>query len=123
MNEFLFLMRAIASGKSIIRSVLDYRLKRETLEGRIIDLGAGKKDMYGAFIPKAKDSTYELMDLKQGATINFEIDRLPYADFSFDTVLLLNVLEHIFNYAHLVKEIHRIKKTEGQLIGFVPFLM
>jgi SAM-dependent methyltransferase len=123
MNDFLFLSREILQGKSVIRATLDLELKKEFLKGRILDLGSGGGDYYSNFIPREESSSYELLDIKKGAAVNFETDVLPYADGTFDTVIFLNVLEHIFNYAHILKEIKRLKKTEGVLIGYVPFLM
>jgi SAM-dependent methyltransferase len=55
--------------------------------------------------------------------IDFETDKLPYADASIDTVILNNVLEHIYNHNHLVKEINRILKKDGTFVGFVPFII
>lgn len=123
MNDFLFLLKSIWRGNSITRSVLDARLKCEFIKGLILDLGAGKKDVYSNLIPKEQDAKFSFLDVKLGATIDFEIDPLPYTEGTFDTVLFFNVLEHLFNYIHILKEIRRIKKHDGQLVGFVPFLM
>ncbi len=121
--SFLFLCKEITSGKSVVRSYLNLRLKGERLRGRILDLGSGGSDRYSTFIPKEEDAMYELFDVKQGTVVDFEVDTLPRESDSYDTVLLLNVLEHIYNYPHLLHEIRRIKKGNGVLIGFVPFLM
>ena len=92
MKEFLFLLKNIVSGKSVIRSTLNFRLQQEYLQGRILDLGSGGSDRYSSFIPRAEDSEYELFDAKKGNAVDFEIDPLPYADKTYDTVMLLNVL-------------------------------
>ncbi len=123
MKKFLFVISKIFSGKGVTRSFLDYRLIQEFLNGKILDLGSGSSDRYSKIIPKTKDSEYVLFDVKVGEEIDFEKDRLNYDDNTFDTVLLLNVLEHIYNYNHFLSEIKRIKKDSGVLIGFVPFLM
>ncbi|MFM2381267.1 MAG: hypothetical protein RLZZ76_34 [Candidatus Parcubacteria bacterium] len=123
MKDFLFLITEIAKGKSAIRSTLNFRLRDEFLSGRILDLGSGGSDRYSTFIPREKDSTYELLDIKKGAQINFESDSLPYADDTFDTIILLNVLEHLYHTQNILTEIKRIKKDEGVFIGYVPFLM
>jgi SAM-dependent methyltransferase len=123
MNDFLFLMSEIAKGKSAIRSTLNARLKREFLKGKILDLGSGGSDRYSTFISREEASTYELMDIKKGATVNFETDVLPYSSGSYDTVILLNVLEHLYHTQNILREIRRIKKNDGMFIGYVPFLM
>ncbi len=123
MKDFLFLLKEISRRKSLIRATLNARLKTDFLKGKILDLGSGGADLYSSFIPRDKDSSYELLDLQRGATVNFESDTLPYENNIYDTVLFLNVLEHLFNHTHILKEIQRIKKSDGVLIGYVPFLM
>lgn len=123
MKEFLFLLKNIAEGKSVIRSTLNFRLKKEFLSGKILDLGSGGSDRYSSLIPRTKNSVYELFDAKKGNVIDFEKDKLPYREDVYDTVMLLNVLEHLFNSSTILKEIVRIKKSDGVLIGYVPFLM
>jgi SAM-dependent methyltransferase len=123
MNDYLFLVKEIARGKSAIRATLNARLKDEFLEGRVLDLGSGGADLYSNFIPREKESTYELIDIQRGAKIDFETDALPYESGVFDTVLFLNVMEHLFNYTNMLTEIKRIKTGGGVLVGYVPFLM
>lgn len=123
MKDFFFLVTEIAKGKSAIRATLNYRLKEEFLKGKILDLGSGGSDRYSSYIPREEDSVYELFDMKKGIAVDFEKDVLPYVNDVYDTVVLLNVLEHLFNYANILKEIVRIKKSQGLCIGYVPFLM
>jgi SAM-dependent methyltransferase len=122
MKDFLFLTREIWEGKSLLRATLNARLQQEFLEGKILDLGSGGSDRYSTTIPRHISSSYELFDVKQGVVVDFEQDRLPYTDSAYDTILLFNVLEHLFNYSNILKEIRRIKRTDGVFIGYVPFL-
>lgn len=46
--------------------------------------------------------------------------RLPYQDESFNNVILLEVLEHLFNPLNQLKEIYRVLKPVGQLILTTP---
>lgn len=122
MNDFLFLTKEILKGNSLLRATLNFRLRKEFLQGKILDLGSGGSDRYSTSIPRGDSSTYEMFDVKQGVVVDFEKDALPYGDSVYDTVLLFNVLEHLFNYSNLLKEIRRIKKTNGVFVGYVPFL-
>ncbi len=121
--SFLFVFRSIASGKSVTRSLLNDRLRQEELVGLTIDIGGGKDATYLPSMPKASRVEFSTFDVKAGALINFETDPLPSADGVYDTVLFLNVMEHIFNHQHLANEVVRIVKPGGKVIGFVPFLM
>jgi SAM-dependent methyltransferase len=122
-KDFIFIAKSLFSGKSIIRATLNARLRKEFLSGRILDLGSGGSDRYSGYIPREKDSTYELFDMKKGMTVNFETDALPYGDGVYDTVILLNVLEHLYETQNILREIKRIKKGDGTFIAYVPFLM
>jgi 2-polyprenyl-3-methyl-5-hydroxy-6-metoxy-1,4-benzoquinol methylase len=45
---------------------------------------------------------------------------LPYADGTFDAVLVVDVLEHVDDPAHVISEIARVLKPDGRFVGFVP---
>jgi SAM-dependent methyltransferase len=45
---------------------------------------------------------------------------IPYADGTFDAVLVVDVLEHVPDPAHTVAEIARVLKPDGRFVGFVP---
>jgi len=47
---------------------------------------------------------------------------LPFRDDTFDTVLLLEVLEHVAHPAQVLAEIHRVLKPGGVLLMSMPFL-
>jgi SAM-dependent methyltransferase len=106
-----------------MRAFLNLRLAQEMLRGKTIDVGGGKHADYLSFMKK--DDQFELLhyDVKTGAEIDFEKDRLPAEDGTYATVLFLNVMEHIFNHQHIANEVVRIVGPGGRLIGFTPFLM
>jgi SAM-dependent methyltransferase len=122
-KDYFFLCSEINKGKSIIRAFLNLRLSKECLRGKTIDIGGGGGQNYLSFMERSNDVQFQTFDLKVGKNIDFEKDTLPSADGVYDTVLFLNVMEHIFNYQHIANEVVRITKSDGQLIGFVPFLM
>ena len=123
MKDFLFLCKEIMKGKSVTRAYLNLRLSRDVLKGSVIDIGGGKSSDYLSFMKSEKEFSFVNVDKKAGTDINFETDRLAADNVQYDTVLFLNVMEHIYNYQHIANEVIRITKPGGQLIGFVPFLM
>jgi SAM-dependent methyltransferase len=122
-KDYLFYCSEIFKGKSVLRAFLNNRLAKETIKGDTIDIGGGGGDSYISFVNRSEDVTFQTFDLKVGSSIDFEKDNLPALNGTYDTVLFLNVMEHIFNYQHIADEVVRITKPGGQLIGFVPFLM
>jgi len=124
MKKYLFILKVIWEGKSVTRGYTNFSLSDIELRGKTIDIGSsGGGKTYLEFMPATEDTVFESFDIKLGNNVDFEKDRLPAADNSYDTVIFLNVMEHIFNYQHIANEVQRIVKTRGQLIGFVPFLM
>jgi SAM-dependent methyltransferase len=123
MKKFKFIFREINKGKSLIRSYLNYHLQSLEIKGKTIDIGGGSGEGYISFMKRLEDVEFQTFDLKVGNSVDFEKDQLPAEDGTYDTVLFLNVMEHIFNHQHIANEVMRITKTDGVVIGYVPFLM
>jgi glycosyltransferase involved in cell wall biosynthesis/SAM-dependent methyltransferase len=52
---------------------------------------------------------------------NCEVDRFPYEDESFDTILCCELLEHLqTDPMHMMSEIHRVLKANGTLVLTTP---
>jgi len=106
----------------------NYRYFKEHLkdlppEKIVLDLGAGPsqfRDLTRRFENSfAVDFLpYELVDVVTDLN-----QKLPFRDSAFDIVLLSNVLEHIPNVDFLLRECFRILKTDGLILGTIPFLM
>lgn len=96
------------------------------VKGRLIDLGCGLAPMYAAYMNHITEVTCVdwSNDSSHSPYIDFEQDLnqpLSFADESFDTVLLTDVLEHIRKPDCLLAEIQRIMSTDGVLLLNVPF--
>lgn len=123
MNYIRTILTELWHGKSLLRIYLNRRLAREHLSGEVLDVGCGSNVLYLDFIPREKGTHMNVFDQKVGQVMDFERDALPQSTNTFDTVLVLNVLEHVFNYNHLIDEMKRVMKPGGTLIGFTPFLV
>lgn len=64
----------------------------------------------------------ELGDIP-GKTANLNKDNLPFEDASFDLVTCTEVIEHIENYHHLVREAYRVLKPGGHFIVSTPNIL
>ncbi len=121
-SGLLHQLQQLLRGQSIARIKMNEAFIGRRIHGRTIDVGGGRSPDYFDYLTQEEGSTVEAID---GSTddIDFERDSLPYGDGAIDTVLLSNVLEHIYRYDHLLRECARILKSDGRLIGFVPFFV
>ena len=55
----------------------------------------------------------EIMSIRRGAP-------LPFDDATFDSITLMDVLEHVSRQSELLTELNRVLKSEGRLIITVP---
>jgi SAM-dependent methyltransferase len=96
------------------------------VHGTLCDLGCGYAPLYLLYKDYANDVV--LCDWKnslhKNAHIDFECDLnqpLPFDDCSFDTIILSDVLEHIYEPNLLLGEISRCLRSNGVLMLNVPF--
>lgn len=95
--------------------------------GTILDIGSGSRKVENSLPP---GSNYISIDYLMTATkwynsqphIFGDGQLLPIRSNSVDTVLLLDVLEHIENPKKAIAEIERVLRPEGRLIIQVPFM-
>ncbi|MBI1806089.1 MAG: class I SAM-dependent methyltransferase [Ignavibacteria bacterium] len=52
--------------------------------------------------------------------VNLNIEPIPYPDNYFDTVVSLDVIEHVFDPIRFLKEIHRVLRRDGYTIISTP---
>lgn len=100
----------------------EYRALRDiTLSGRVLDLGGSKNSEYHRLFRGTFSIT--TANLSPNADIVCDFEKvLPIDSASYDTILLINVLEHIFEYRQLLREVARILRSGGTVIIVVPFL-
>jgi SAM-dependent methyltransferase len=93
----------------------------------VLDYGAGEgKHLY--LVRKFKPLARLVgVDIREAHTaVDFEFHRvapnapLPLGDDTYDLVISCDVLEHVENIEHSLDEIHRVLRSGGSFIGFVP---
>lgn len=129
MNFFVYWKEAWR-GKDICRTMMNEVCGGLKLRGRVLDLGSGSnKASYHRFFQKDESARIDFLDLRPVfhggglAVFDFEKDSLPYETASVDQILMFNLLEHLYNYDHLLQEAARALKKDGQIFGAVPFLV
>lgn len=111
---------------SVLR-ILEYEiLERVEVDGRVLDFGGGANAHYGKLMDKWRAAcVYETANIDPFIRPTYLISPgrpLPMADSTFDAVVTLNTLEHIYDTHGALRELFRVMKPGGRLTVTVPFL-
>lgn len=123
-----------------LRSPAPQRLLMETIDAliykpdvRVLDVGAGSvveknrragqyalADKYAQLV---KQRGYFGTDVQAGDNVMFVADAhlLPIADASLDGVIMVSVLEHLYDPIRAVDQISRVLKPGGVFFSYAPF--
>ncbi|GAA6152316.1 class I SAM-dependent methyltransferase [Pseudoteredinibacter isoporae] len=114
----------------VYRQVAEQRsLVRGACEGVVFDVGSGNADLLKDLDDSRVESFYSL-DYYETAVnwygskpqVYGDAHALPFADQVADSVVLLDVLEHLDAPADALNSIRRVLKSGGKLIMGVPFM-
>jgi len=102
-------------------------LKDHLKLGSILDVGAGQGH-YSWWIaktyPQAQVTALDRIDVENPIGFKYQKtdleEKLLAEDNQFDTILVFDVIEHISNHDSLLKELFRVCKNGGVIIGSVP---
>jgi hypothetical protein len=121
------ILKKMAKGKSLARILMNAETHGFSINGKILDIGGGSNPSYIKQMNMASGSELVSMDLihpQEGrGNIDLEHDAFPYLDASIDCILMMNILEHLYNYNHMLSESFRVLKISGTVLGFVPFMV
>jgi len=113
--------------KGLHNEVIKYIRKYNEAESRILDLGAGN----GAFSLFLKDQGYsiEAVEIEKERfkptdifCFNIDINQNIYEQINkrFDTIVSIEVLEHIENQRHFLRQCNKLLENKGKLIITTP---
>jgi SAM-dependent methyltransferase len=120
-----YLFKQTLKRRTLPRILQNIFLKKISISGDVIDLGGSEAAQYYSYINTDKVVSMKYADLykKNDNIINIDFEKKFVIDNKvFDTVVLMNVVEHVYNYSNLFSESFRILKNNGRIIGVVPFL-
>jgi SAM-dependent methyltransferase len=124
--DFAALVRGTWSGSTILRTLEEAALRQHgILSGTTLDLGGADSGFVSQLRRDAGVRAFVVdvrPEAKPHVVANFE-SGLPFQTGSIRTVLLHNVLEHVYDYRSLLTEIERVLAPSGCLLLSVPFLM
>jgi len=100
---------------------------RAHARGRLLDLGCGKVPLYELYRPTVSSTVcVDWPNSHHGQAhvdVTCDLNRpLPFKSASFDTILLSDVVEHLFDYPTAWSEMARVLRPSGRAIVGVPFL-
>jgi ubiquinone/menaquinone biosynthesis C-methylase UbiE len=105
----------------------DVRLFFPTLNGKILDVGCGQSPY--RFLLNRSTTRYHGIDIEDAEKFDysnpdvtpFNGRDIPFGNDKFDGLICTEVLEHVFDHAKLISEIHRVLKPGGRAIVTVPW--
>tara|TARA_Y100000310_G_scaffold214702_1_gene215624 strand:+ start:14836 stop:15465 length:630 start_codon:yes stop_codon:yes gene_type:complete len=110
--------------QSLFRKLTNKKLSTISLSGAVLDIGGSHDASYHKLFQG--DYTVTAVNIQKDTdpdvVLDIDTEKLPFNDESYDAVLLINLLEHVYDYKHVLSESYRVLKQEGKLIAVVPFL-
>ena len=122
--NFSCFLRTIKDIKSIsiMRTLMNQLIESKKFEGKLIDIGGGENCNYRKIL---KYANYTSVNIEKNINPDFLIkvnEKIPIKDNSFDICLMFNVLEHIYDWDFIFREVKRLLKNKGKIYLIIPFL-
>ena len=102
---------------------LQAEIARQQPEAWILDVGAGRGDFADLF---GERTNYIALDIYPYPEVDLVCDLSltnPFQPGTFDAILLMNVLEHVYDGRALVSTLGDLLKPGGRLIIAIPFMV
>jgi len=108
---------------TILREAEHEAIRQIMLSGRVLDLGGDARSAYRTLFRGSCTFTTVNMAPEAHPDIVTDLEKpLPIASASYDGVVLMNVLEHVFEYRALLDECSRVLVPGGTMVIAVPYL-
>jgi len=90
-------------------------------KGVILEVGAGGSYLKNRFIDSNESWVTTDYDIRADVDIRCDGQSLPFNENLFDTIICIDVIEHVTNPHQMIGELVRVLKPEGVLILSTPF--
>lgn len=95
------------------------------IKGKTLDIGCGQKP-YEKYFTSSEYIGLEIDSpenrRRKKADYFYDGKKFPFYDREFDSVIVNQVLEHVFNPDEFLSDIHRVLKEDGMLLLSIPFV-
>lgn len=120
-----FVLHQTLQNKSILRAMMNFSVKNLSLSGMVLDLGAGTNPSYYPLMNMKKVKQLVKHDhYSDQADKTIDLENPPSVKTSeFNHVLCFNLLEHLYQPKQALRFAHANLVEQGQLHGFVPFMI
>ena len=91
-------------------------------KGKVLDIGGGKDSNYKDLL---NFDSYTSINIDEKINPDFLLkvnEKFPINENTFDTCIIFNVLEHIFEWDFIFSELTRVLKKRGEIHIIIPFL-
>jgi SAM-dependent methyltransferase len=113
----------MSKGYSIMRELQYEELGKVNLLGKVLDLGGSKNADYQKLVRGSPEFTVVNIDERYGYDLKFNLEeKFPLENNSYDNVLSMNLIEHIFDTHNLFSETARVLKPGGLFVSSVPYM-
>ncbi|MEW6676333.1 MAG: class I SAM-dependent methyltransferase [Pseudomonadota bacterium] len=114
------------SGVSIYRALEYEALSRVEYAGRLLDFGGGENAHYCGLLKSwMEGGVYESANISESMRPTYLMspgENIPVPGESYDMVVSVNTLEHVYELEKTLAELLRVLKPGGKFVFAVPFL-
>tara|TARA_B100000131_G_scaffold158578_1_gene153746 strand:- start:73 stop:744 length:672 start_codon:yes stop_codon:yes gene_type:complete len=126
-KEYIYIMKNTFKKKSLNRILQEIQTKNEIAYGKVVEFGGSKNSSknFTNFINLKENDQIIYSDKfpKQDSIRKEDLEKnLSFETNSIDSILIFNVLEHVFDVNNAFSEINRCLKNNGKIIGSTPFI-
>ena len=114
----------IFSNKSILRILQQEIFKKFKINGDIIEFGASdeiEKNFCNSKLKNCKIS-YSNINSSNKEFVNIDLQKKILIELKYDYIIIFNVLEHLLDPNLALRNLSKICKKNGKIIGSTPFL-
>ncbi len=124
LSDQKFFFNQVMRGKSYMRATHNLFLKKNIkIKHQTANIGSGKKSEYIEYICEDKTliKNYDFFKIGENVT-RINLEKSFTLKKKFKSIILFNVLEHIYNKEQLIKSINKSLRKGGKFELFIPFM-